>query len=199
MKTIFKITIIIFTLGCTNTEKKESVINDNIEQTDTIKAEKNIDREFAISERRIGYGNDGYTLRTTPFIDSSSNKYTVDILLEGESDTIYLKTINKDTLLKYVEALINRANEKEIPFRDTIDIEVFKEYYLVDIITTSWARGYKSYLYAIFSKKSEKDIYVSFVYDAIPYDGRIRVSAFGYIYNYEDFDRIKNELKMKKR
>ena len=100
MKTIIKLSIIIFILGCADGDKKESIISNNLEQIDSLQTEQLIDREFAISERNIRYGNDGYIIRTTPFIDSITNKYTVEILLKGKSDTVYFKSINKGYITK---------------------------------------------------------------------------------------------------
>ena len=195
MKTIIKLSIFIFILGCADGEKKEAIISNNIDQIDTLQTEQLIEREFAICERDIGYDNDRYIFRTTPFLHPLTNEYTVEILLKGESDTVYMKTINKDTLLKYIQVLIKLNREREIQFRDTIEIEEFIEYNLVDVISTSGIRGYKSYLYAMFSKESSKDILVRFELKAFPFDGKIGVRSYGYFNNTEYLDRIKGELK----
>ena len=194
MKNIIIILIVIFIAGCVESENNDTFKINDIIQKDTIQTEQLINKEFAISERRIGYDNDLYVIRTTPFIDSLTNKYTVEILLRGEKDTIYVKTINKDTLLRSIDVLISIINEKKYPRSDTISIEELKKYSLVDVISQDGVRGYKTYLIAKFSKASLEDIFVSFEIKAFPYDGDIWASGFGYGGDSDHFNLIKEEI-----
>lgn len=185
-----------FIAGCVESENNDTSKSNNIIQKDTLPSKQLIDKEFSISERGIIYGNDACVIRTTPFIDSITNKYTVDILLLGNNDTVYLKTINKDTLLSYIDVLISIRKEKKHSRTDFISIEELKKYSLVDVISRDGIRGYKSYFIAKLSKESSKDILVGFEITAFPYDGDFWVSGFGYNNNDDDdFKLTKEELR----
>lgn len=80
----------------------QSVVDNLEKKTDKIVAQTQEDSiqvnfidsmDFTICERRLICGNNKYFNKTTPYIDGVSKKYTTNVLLYDNSDTILLKTV----------------------------------------------------------------------------------------------------------
>ena len=148
--------LIFFLVSCKNETKK----TDETNLKAYTKEESDLQSKTSLiaRHRKLRYGNEYFTLKTKPFIDSASNKYTVEVSLSNSKTTVFVKLVNTDSLLRLIE--------KDKLYLDSIGIMRLEQHQMIDIAPTSGIRGYNAYLIAKLSNKNAPDLYITFVIKA---------------------------------
>ena len=126
--------------------------------------------QFDLTEREIdvGYENDKYRYRITPFVDSIKALWASMLVLD-KADTVFCKHITSDSVM-------NVIRKQQLSLNDVSEI-VLEGYRMVSIMPTTSIRGYNSYADAWFVKPGAEDIVIRFTVKVFHKGHKLRIQT----------------------
>ncbi|MFT5513779.1 MAG: hypothetical protein ACI8SE_002189 [Bacteroidia bacterium] len=171
--------LLCLSMGCTQNNHLDSTVEVNC--ADSIVKSKCVEFDYAIRKQTVRYSNDYYVIQTTPFLGSVSGKYSVNVLVTHDLDTIVSKPINLDSLIRKIRK--HNIHLNEIDATDLLDYE------MQAVIPTNWVRGYNAYMIAKMSKANAPDIFIRFAIKVLTKDNRLWIN--GISYDNSEFEKQK--------